>query len=48
MEGLKEDTRTKEAHAALGLLGGGGAEHSVLASMLRHYQLHWSEHEELL
>jgi hypothetical protein len=34
-EGLKEDARTKEARMALGLLGGGGPEHSVSASLLR-------------
>ncbi len=48
VEGLKEDTCAKEAHTALGLLGGGGLEHRVFASLLRHYQLYWSEQEELL
>jgi hypothetical protein len=47
-EGLKEDARAKEARAVLGLLSGGGPEHSVSALLLRHYQSHWSEQEGLL
>jgi hypothetical protein len=33
---------------ALGLLGGGGQEQSIVASLLWHYQLHWSRQEGLL
>ncbi len=48
MEGLKEDDCAREARAAVGLLGGGGPEHSVSALLLRHYQSHWSKQEGLL
>ncbi len=47
-EGLKENARAKEARVALGLLSGGGPEHSILASLLCHYWSHWSEQEVLL
>ncbi len=47
-QGLKEDARAKEAHAAQGLLGIRGPEHIFLASLLQHYQSHWSEQEWLL
>jgi hypothetical protein len=47
-ESLKEDAGAKEAHMALCLLGGRGPEHSVSASLLWHYQSHWSKQEGLL
>ncbi len=47
-EGLEEDVRAKKARADLGLPGEGGPEHSVLASLLQHYQSRWSKREGLL
>ncbi len=47
-EGLKTDSRAREARAALGLLDGGGLGQGFTASLLRHYQSHWSEQEGLL
>ncbi len=42
-QSLKTDICAMEMRTALGLLGGKGLELRISASLLRHYQLYWSE-----
>jgi hypothetical protein len=48
-ESLKEDPIAREARTALGLPGGNlPNERNITATLLRHYQMHWRQHDGLL